>query len=102
MIYRFEDCRLDTQRRELRRGAGHVDLEPQVFDLLEFLIRTRDRVASRDDLLLLAMGSDPWPGQSSSIRTVRARGLTPSAPAHTCLRLATIFANVSYSASFTV
>src|SRR5262245_9172463 len=51
MLYFFEDFVLDTGRRELRRGPVSVELEPQVFDVLEFLIRTRDRVASRDDLL---------------------------------------------------
>lgn len=51
MLYLFEDCALDTDRRELRRGAELVSLEPQVFDLLEYLIRNRDRVVSKDDLI---------------------------------------------------
>ena len=50
MIYRFDDCALDTDRRELRRGGVPCPLEPQVFDLLEFLIRNRDRVVSKDDV----------------------------------------------------
>ena len=29
---------LDTNRRELRRGDELISVEPQVFDLLEFLI----------------------------------------------------------------
>jgi len=33
MLFRFEDCALDTDRRELRRGPGLIALEPQVFDL---------------------------------------------------------------------
>jgi TolB-like protein/DNA-binding winged helix-turn-helix (wHTH) protein/Flp pilus assembly protein TadD len=49
--YLFEHCSLDTDRRELRCGAGLVPIEPQVFDLLEYLIRNRERVVSRDDLL---------------------------------------------------
>ena len=49
--YLFEDCALDTDRRELRRGADAVPLEPQVFDLLVYLIRNRERLVSRDDLL---------------------------------------------------
>jgi len=49
--YLFEDCALDTDRRELRRGAALVAVEPQVFDLLVHLIRHRDRVVSKDDLL---------------------------------------------------
>ena len=38
MIFRFGDHVLDTERRELRRGAELVVLEPQVFDLLAFRI----------------------------------------------------------------
>ena len=51
MLYLFDDYTLDTERRELRRGAGRVPIEPQVFDLLEYLIRSRGRVVSKDDLL---------------------------------------------------
>jgi DNA-binding winged helix-turn-helix (wHTH) protein len=49
--YLFEDCALDIDRRELHRGPKPVSLEPQVFDLLVHLIRHRDRVVSKDDLL---------------------------------------------------
>jgi TolB-like protein/Flp pilus assembly protein TadD len=56
MIYPFEDYCLDTDRRELRRGSAPVALEPQVFDLLEHLIRNRERVVSRDDLLASVWG----------------------------------------------
>jgi len=49
--YLFADYALDTDRRELRRGADLVAIEPQVFDLLVHLIRHRDRVVSKDDLL---------------------------------------------------
>ena len=51
MLFLFEDYALDTSRRELRRGAGLVSLEPQVFDFLEYLIRNRQRVVSKDDLI---------------------------------------------------
>jgi DNA-binding winged helix-turn-helix (wHTH) protein len=49
--YLFEDYSLDTDRRELRCGPGLVPIEPQVFDVLEYLIRNRERVVSRDALL---------------------------------------------------
>ena len=49
--YFFEDFALDPERRELRRGANLIAAEPQVFDLLEYLIRHRERVVSKDDLL---------------------------------------------------
>jgi TolB-like protein/DNA-binding winged helix-turn-helix (wHTH) protein len=51
MRYFFEDCALDTDRRELRRGPDLVPATPQVLDLLEYLIRSRDRVVSKDDLV---------------------------------------------------
>jgi len=51
MIYAFENCELDAGRRELRRGGILVPVEPQIFDLLEYLIRHRERVVSRDDLM---------------------------------------------------
>ena len=51
LLYIFEDYVLDTGRRELRHGNAIVRVQPQVFDLLEFLIRNRDRVVSKDDML---------------------------------------------------
>ena len=49
--YLFENYLLDTERRELRRGASLVIIEPQVFDLLVYLVENRERVVSKDDLL---------------------------------------------------
>jgi TolB-like protein len=49
--YLFEDYVLDLDRRELRCGRGLVAIAPQVFDLLEYLIRNRERVVSKDDLI---------------------------------------------------
>jgi class 3 adenylate cyclase len=51
MLYFFENFVLDPDRRELRRGNTVVALQPQVFDLLEYLIANRDRVVSKDDIL---------------------------------------------------
>src|SRR5882757_801924 len=51
LLYRFEDFVLDTDRRELRRGPQLGAIPPQVFDLLEFLIKNRNRVVSKDDLI---------------------------------------------------
>jgi TolB-like protein len=48
--YQFEEFAFDTDRRELHRGPDAVSIAPQVFDLLEYLIRNRDRVVSKDDL----------------------------------------------------
>src|ERR1700755_3546504 len=49
--YLFEDYTLDTERRELHRGADAVSIAPQVFDLLDYLIRNRERVVSKDALI---------------------------------------------------
>jgi len=51
VLFMFDNFVLDSDRRELRAGLEDVAVEPQVFDLLEFLIRHRDRVVSRDDLI---------------------------------------------------
>jgi DNA-binding winged helix-turn-helix (wHTH) protein len=51
LIYAFENYSLDPNRRELRREAKLIAVEPLVFDLLQFLIRNRDRVVSKDDLI---------------------------------------------------
>ena len=51
MRYLFEEYGFDTDRRELHRGADIVSVAPQVFDLLDYLIRNRERVVSKDDLI---------------------------------------------------
>jgi len=47
----FDNYALDTEKRELHRGADAVSITPQVFDLLDYLIRNRERVVSKDDLI---------------------------------------------------
>jgi DNA-binding winged helix-turn-helix (wHTH) protein len=49
--YLFEEYAFDTDRRELHRGADAVSVAPQVFDLLDYLIRNRERVISKDELI---------------------------------------------------
>ena len=51
MRYLFEEYALDTDLRELHRGADVVTIAPQVFDLLDYLILNRERVVSRDYLI---------------------------------------------------
>ena len=48
--YLFETYEFDTDRRELHRGDENVPLAPQVFDLLLYLIRNRERVVSKEEL----------------------------------------------------
>jgi DNA-binding winged helix-turn-helix (wHTH) protein len=49
--YLFEEYAFDTELRELYRGSDLVSVAPQVFDLLDYLIRNRERVVSKDDLI---------------------------------------------------
>ena len=56
MQFLFADHMLDTDRRELRRGFEPVAVEPQVFDLLVYLVQNRDRVVSKDDLIASVWG----------------------------------------------
>ena len=68
MQFRFGDHVLDVARRELRRGGEPITLEPQVFDLLVHLIRNRDRVVTKDDLL-----ASVWGGRIVSESTLTSR-----------------------------
>ena len=52
MRYLFEDYTLDAEKRELHCGVDAVSITPQVFDLLDYLIRNRERVVSKDDLII--------------------------------------------------
>jgi DNA-binding winged helix-turn-helix (wHTH) protein len=51
LLYIFDNYALDPDRRELRSGATVVAIEPQVFDVLVHLIRHREHVVSRDELI---------------------------------------------------
>src|SRR4051794_34403515 len=66
--FNFDNHILDTDRRELRRGADLVAMQPQVFDLLVHLLKHRDRVVSRDDLIALV-----WGGRIVSDSTLDSR-----------------------------
>lgn len=68
MQFRFGECSIDVDRRELRRGAELVEVGPQVFDLLVYLICNRDRVVSKDDLL-----DAIWEGRNVSESTLTSR-----------------------------
>ncbi|HET6951592.1 MAG TPA: AAA family ATPase [Acidimicrobiales bacterium] len=53
MIHTFDDLELDTRAFELRRSATGevVAMEPQVFDVLRFLVEHADRVVGKEELL---------------------------------------------------
>src|SRR5215471_10324505 len=64
----FANYVLDTERRELRHGSEAVAIQPQVFDLLVHLVRNRDRVVSKDDLI-----ASVWDGRIVSDSTLTSR-----------------------------
>src|SRR4051794_16187719 len=64
----FEEFAFDTERRELHRGADVVSVTPQVFDLLDYLIRNRERVVSKNDLI-----DAVWNGRSVSDAALTTR-----------------------------
>ena len=51
MQYAFEHYVIDSDRRELTRSAEPIAVGPQVFDLLLHLVRNREHVVSKDELL---------------------------------------------------
>lgn len=59
---------LDVDRRELLRGKDGIAVEPQVFDLLVHLIRHRERVVTKDELVATV-----WRGRAISDSTLDSR-----------------------------
>jgi TolB-like protein len=68
MQFLFAEHMLDTDRRELHRGFEAVPVEPQVFDLLTYLVENRERVVSKDDLI-----ASVWGGRIVSDSTLTSR-----------------------------
>jgi DNA-binding winged helix-turn-helix (wHTH) protein len=64
----FGDYILDGERRELRRGSEQITLEPQVFDVLLYLVENRHRVVTKDDLI-----GSVWGGRIVSDSTLTSR-----------------------------
>ncbi|HEX9558962.1 MAG TPA: winged helix-turn-helix domain-containing protein, partial [Reyranella sp.] len=50
MIFRINRCTVDTAAFELRRDEAVVAVQPQVFDLLVFLLENRHRVVTKDEI----------------------------------------------------
>ena len=65
MHFLFGDVALDSDRRELKREAELISIGPQVFDLLLYLVKNRERVVSKDDLL-----KEVWGGRIVSESTM--------------------------------
>ena len=68
MKFVFSGQILDAGLRELRRNRALVPVEPQVFDLLLYLLKNRDRVVSKDDLF-----ASVWGGRVVSDSTLTSR-----------------------------
>src|ERR1700736_681383 len=68
MTLSFGDYEIDIQRRELKRAKTPVHVEPQVFDLLVYLVQNRDRVVSKEDLI-----ASVWGGRIVSDSTLTSR-----------------------------
>jgi TolB-like protein/Tfp pilus assembly protein PilF len=64
----FSNHVFDTARRELSCDDREVPIEPQVFDLLNYLLEHRDRVVSKDDLIEAV-----WCGRIVSDSTLTSR-----------------------------
>jgi TolB-like protein len=68
MTLSFGDYEIDIERRELRHAKIAVPVEPQVFDLLVYLVQNRERVVSKDDLIATV-----WGGRIVSDSTLSSR-----------------------------
>ncbi|WP_249167904.1 alpha/beta fold hydrolase [Bradyrhizobium elkanii] len=68
MRFKFGDYVLDAGRRELQCGVQTISIEPQVFDLLLYLVRQRHRIVSKDDLV-----TSVWCGRIVSDSTIASR-----------------------------
>ena len=68
MQFAFADFVLDSERRELRRSSELIAVEPQVYDLLLYLVRHHDRVVSKEDLI-----ASVWGGRITSDATLTSR-----------------------------
>ena len=74
MQFHFGNHVLDVDRRELRRGSDPVAVEPQVFDLLIYLVQNRDRVVSKDDLIASVWGGRIVSDSTDQPHQRRAKG----------------------------
>jgi predicted ATPase len=68
MIYAFEEYELDEHLYELRYAGKLVKLEPQVFNILAYLIQHRDRVVTKAELF-----AQLWPGRLVTEATLTSR-----------------------------
>jgi DNA-binding winged helix-turn-helix (wHTH) protein/alpha-beta hydrolase superfamily lysophospholipase len=68
MTFAFDGCEVHCDRRELRRGQQVIHVEPQVFDVLVYLVQQRHRVVSKAELLRIV-----WEGRAVSDDALTSR-----------------------------
>jgi pimeloyl-ACP methyl ester carboxylesterase len=68
VIVAFEDQELDLSQVELRRSGVRVPIEPQVFEVLAYLMSHRDRVVPKEELM-----DNVWGGRFVSETAVTSR-----------------------------
>ena len=68
MTFQFAGYTFDPIRRELRLEDKVIHVEPQVFDLLVYLIENRDRVVTKDELFTAV-----WQGRIAPEATLSSR-----------------------------
>jgi pimeloyl-ACP methyl ester carboxylesterase len=68
VIVAFEDLELDLLQVELRRSGVRVPVEPQVFEVLAYLVNHRDRVVPKEELM-----DNVWGGRFVSETAVTSR-----------------------------
>lgn len=73
MCWRFDEFELDGVQHEVRRHGEPVSLEPQVFELLAYLIANHQRIVSRDELMDTVWGAGRGSDASLSTRIKEAR-----------------------------
>ena len=68
MILAFDNCEIDCETLELRRDGVPVHVEPQVFDVLSYLVGHRHHVVSKDELIQAV-----WSGRVVSDDAITSR-----------------------------
>jgi pimeloyl-ACP methyl ester carboxylesterase/DNA-binding winged helix-turn-helix (wHTH) protein len=87
MRYVFENCELDTEAYELRRGDEPVQLQPQVFEVLAHLVRHSGRLVTKEELLDGIWG-DRFVSESALTSRLKAarRAIGDDGQAQRCIR----------------
>jgi len=67
-MYEFEGFSLDVDRLELRAGATVINVQPQVFSVIAYLVQNSERVVTKDEIF-----DEVWDGRIVSDGTLNAR-----------------------------